>query len=188
MADRLVSADKIEAAVAAYTAHINRENRERRIEADADRRALAKIDKAVAGIMAAIEDGLYQPAMKARMAELERQKSEITARLAEVPQDVPDIHPGIAEIYKRKVERLTDTLADPETRLDASSDIRSLVGKIVLHPGAKRGEIHATLHGSLMGILDFANDNPSPDASRLITSVASGSRTHRCYNSLEVVI
>ena len=175
MTDKLVSADKIEAAVAAYTAHINGENRERRIEADADRRALAKIDKAVAGIMAAIEDGLYQPAMKARMAELEREKAEITARLAEAPQNVPDIHPGIAEIYKRKVERLTATLADPETRLDASSDIRALVGKIVLHPGAKRGEIHATLQGSLMGILDFANDNRSPDVSRVITSVASGS-------------
>ncbi|AJA09757.1 hypothetical protein SKP52_14365 [Sphingopyxis fribergensis] len=49
------------------------------------------------------------------------------------------------------------------------------VGKIVLHPGAMRGEIHATLHGSLMGILDFANDNPAPDANRVITSVASGS-------------
>src|SRR3546814_12762718 len=84
-----------------------------------------------------------------------------------------DVHTrisGIAEIYKRKVEWLTETLAEPETRLDSLSDIRSLVGKIVLHPGAKRGEIHATLHGSLMGILDFANDNPSPDASRVITS------------------
>ncbi len=62
IAERLVSADKIDAAVAAYAAHINRENREQRIQADADTRALAKIDKAVAGIMAAIEDGLYQPA------------------------------------------------------------------------------------------------------------------------------
>ncbi|MGN7932777.1 hypothetical protein ACTJI5_22155 [Sphingopyxis sp. 22461] len=35
---------------------------------------------------------------------------------------------------------VTESRADPETRLDASSDIRSLVGKIVLHPGAKRGE------------------------------------------------
>lgn len=188
MTDRLVSVDKIEAAVAAYTAHINRENRERRIEADADRRGVAKIDKAVAGIMAAIEDGLYQPAMKARMAELERERAEINARLTEAPQDVPDIHPGIAEIYKRRVERLTQTLADAETRLDASSDIRALIGKIVLHPGAKRGEIHATLHGSLMGILDFANDNRAPDASRVITSVASGSRGHRCYNSLNPVL
>src|SRR3546814_18952946 len=79
--------------------------------------------------MAAIEDGMYQPAMKARMAELERERAEIAARLAEAPQSLPDVHPGIAELYKRKVARLTATLKDQDTRLDASSDIRSLVGK-----------------------------------------------------------
>jgi len=118
---------------------------------------------------------MYQPAMKARMAELEREKAEITARLAEAPADIPDVHPGIAEVYKRKVARFAETLGDPDTRLDASSDIRSLVGRIVLHPGDKRGEVHAMLHGSLMGILDFVNDNPNPGAGRVITSVASGS-------------
>lgn len=176
IADKLVSADKVEAAVAAYAAHINRDNRERRVQAEADARALAKVERVVAGIMAAIEDGLYQPAMKARMAELEHEKAEITSRLAEAPADIPDVHPGIAVIYKRKVERLIETLGDPETRLDASSDIRALVGKIVLHPGDKRGEVHATLHGALMGILDFVNDNPQPDTSRAITRVVSGSR------------
>lgn len=175
IADKLVSADKIEAAVAAYAAHINRENRERRVQADADTHALAKIERGIAGIIAAIEDGMYQPVMKARMAELEREKAEITARLAEAPADIPDVHPGIAAIYQRKVARLTETLENSETRLDASSDIRSLVGKVVLHPGEKRGEVHATLHGSLMGILDFVNDNPQPEDSRVITSVASGS-------------
>ncbi|WOF43869.1 recombinase family protein [Sphingopyxis indica] len=176
IADRLVSADKIDAAVAAYATHINHENRERRIQADADSRALAKIDKAIAGIMAAIEDGLYQPSMKARMAELEREKAEITVRLAEAPAGIPDVHPGIAEIYKRKVARLTETLHDPHARLDASTDIRSLVGKIVLHAGEARGEVHATLHGSLMGILDFVNDNAQPGTDRVITKVCRGSR------------
>src|SRR3546814_19446394 len=95
----------------------------------------------VAGIMAAIEDGLYQPTMKVRMAELEREKTEITARLAEAPADIPDVHPGIAEIYKRKVARLTAPLGDPETRLDASSDIRSLLGTVVLPPGERRGGV-----------------------------------------------
>lgn len=174
--DRLVSTDRIDAAVAAYAAHINKENRERRVQAEADARELARIERAVAGIMAAIEDGLYQPAMKARMAELERQREEITARLAEAPRDTPDVHPGIAEIYNRKIARLVETLEDAETRLDAASDIRSLIGKIVLHPGDKRGEVDATLHGALMGILDFANDNPQPETTRVITSVASGSR------------
>src|SRR3546814_15157200 len=97
---------------------------------------------------------MYQPGMKARKAQLESERGKITARLAEAPQDVPDVHPGIAEIYKRKVARPTETLGHPETRLDASSDIRSLVGNIVLHPGEMPREVHATLHGSLAGILD----------------------------------
>lgn len=108
------------------------------------------------------------------MAELEREKAEITARLAEAPADIPDVHAGIAEIYKRKVAWITETLGDPDLRLDASSDIRSLVGKIVLRPGEKRGEIHAALNGSLMGILDFVNDNPRPGTRQVITSVAPG--------------
>ncbi len=120
-------------------------------------------------IIPCIKDGLYQPSLKARMAERECERIAIGARLAEAPRDVPDAHPGIAEIHKRKIAART------ETRLEASSDIRSLVGKIVLHPGEKRGEVHAILYGSLIGILDFANDNPRPDATRVITSVSPGS-------------
>lgn len=138
--------------------------------------------------MVAVRQTIHSSHCSVLPGHLYREKAEITAQLAEAPADVPDVHPGIAEIYKRKVERLTETLADPETRLDASCDIRSLVGKIVLHPGTMRGEVHATLRGLLMGILDFANDNPSPDAGRVITSVSPGSRAHLYYNSLEIII
>src|SRR5690606_17613597 len=139
-----------------------------------DARALEKIDRAIAGIMTAIEDGLYQSAMKARMAELERQKAEIAARMADAPLPVPDVHPGIAEAYKRQVERLVEALEDPETRLDASQAIRSLIERIVLHPGTKLGEVHATLHGALMGILEFAQGTPRPAATGVTTMVVSG--------------
>lgn len=128
--------------------------------------------------MTAIEDGLYQPAMKARMAELERQKADIAARMPQAPQAIPDMHPGIAEIYRRQMERFTQALEDPETRLDASEALRSLIHRIVLHPGEKRGEIHATLHGALMGILDFVQDIPRPIA-LVTTKVASSSRRYR---------
>lgn len=49
-------------------------------------------------------------------------------------------------------------------------------GQDRVHPGEKRGEDHATLHGSLMGLLDFVNDAAQPGTDRVITSVASGSR------------
>ena len=81
LAERLVSPDKVQAAVAAYAEHINRENRKQRVQAEGDRRALEKIGRAIAGIMTAIEDGLYQPAMKSRMAELERQKGDISTSM-----------------------------------------------------------------------------------------------------------
>lgn len=173
--ERLVSPEKVQAAVAAYAEYINRHNREQRMQIEVDRRSLDKIERAIAGIMTAIEDGLYQPTMKARMAELERQKSEIAARMALAPQAVPDVHPGVAEIYKREMERFSQALEDPETRLDASDAIRSLIHRIVLHPGEKRGEIHATLHGALMGILDFAKEDARSEPV-VTTKVAQGSR------------
>lgn len=56
---------------------------------------------------------MCQPAIKARMSELEQQEAEIEARLAEAPADVPDMHPNIAEHYRAKVIRLAETLAEP---------------------------------------------------------------------------
>jgi hypothetical protein len=67
-----VPPDNIDAAVAAHAVQTSCDNRERRNQGEADARALVKVDGAIAGIMAAIEDGLYQPSMKARMTEPER--------------------------------------------------------------------------------------------------------------------
>jgi site-specific DNA recombinase len=176
LTERLVSPERVQKAVAAYVEYTNRENRERQIQAEADRRAFDKIERGIAGIMATIEDGMYQPTMKARMAELERQKTELAARLKQAPAEAAYVHPGMAEAYRRKVIRLTELLEDPETCDDASSDLRMLIHRIILQPGEKRGEVQATLQGALDNILDFAHDNPQPAATRVITKVALGSR------------
>jgi len=105
---------------------------------------------------------MYQPAMKARMSELEQQKAEIEKRLAEAPADLPDVHPNIAEHYRAKVIRLAETLVEPESNGEAREDIRSLIGEVVITPGEKRGESHATLRGELMAILDLAASDTLP--------------------------
>ncbi len=88
--ERLVSSEAVAEAVKAYTEEMNQLNRDRRAQTQTDRKALAKVEKAIAGIIAAIEDGMYQPSMKARMDDLERQKAEIAARMAQAPADVLD--------------------------------------------------------------------------------------------------
>ncbi|WP_425646815.1 recombinase family protein [Agrobacterium leguminum] len=153
--ERLVSSDTVAEAVRAYAEEMNRLNRDQRAQASTDQKSLAKIEKAIAGIIAAIEDGMYQPSMKARMDELERQKAEIAARMAQAPADVPDVHQNIANLYRLRVERLTEALNDFDGGRQAAEALRSLIGEIVLTPGAKRGEVHAELRGELFGILDF---------------------------------
>lgn len=124
LTDRLVSPEAVAEAVRAYHQEMNRQNHDRRAQTDADRHALPKIERAITGIMAAIEDGMYQPAMKTRMAELERQKAEIEARLREASADLPDVNPNVAELYRRKVERLADEPTDSQTNQEAAVAIR----------------------------------------------------------------
>ncbi|MEF2074403.1 recombinase family protein, partial [Consotaella aegiceratis] len=171
--DRLVSSEAVAEAVRAYAKEANRLNRDRRAQADADQKTLQKSERAIAGIMAAIEDGLYQPSMKARMNELEREKAEIIARMAQAPADVPDVHPNIANIYRRNVERFTEALNDPDGGREAAEALRSLIGEIVLTPGPKRGEVHAELRGELMGILAFATEQKNSRSVRIMPPVAS---------------
>ncbi len=157
LTERLVSAEAVAEAVRAHHEMMNRENHARRAQAETDRKALAKIERAIAGIMAAIEDGMYEPTMKARMRELQLQKAELEARLNAAAPEFIDVNPNVAELYRREAHRLTDALADSQTRQEAAVALRSLIGDVVLMPGERRGEVNATLRGELMGILDCAN-------------------------------
>lgn len=136
--------------------------------------------------MAAIEDGLYQPTMKARMAELEQMKAETETRLnTAAPALLPDVNPNVAEFYRRKVQQLAATLGDEQTNLEAAEAIRSLIGAVVLTPGQRRGEVNATLSGELMAILDFGTDrNTERNSAPCVTTAAAASpRNHFCYNT-----
>jgi hypothetical protein len=53
---------------------------------------------------------------------------------------------------------ITEALIDPVDRTEAATALRSLIDKIVLMPGAKRGEISAQLFGNLETVLAWAPD------------------------------
>ena len=180
LTEKLVSSEAVAAAVRAYHDELNRLKQERRAQNSFDRQALAKVERAIASVIDAIEAGLYQPSMKARMAELEQQKAEIVARMEMVEPVLPDVNPNIAEIYRRKVACLTDGQVNLETNMEAAMAIRSLIGDVVLNPGEKRGEVHATLRGELMAILDPAAGRNTPGTlpSRAITGVGGSPRNH----------
>jgi site-specific DNA recombinase len=185
--DKLVSPESVARAARAYYEVLNRENQERRAQASVDRQMLAKIDHAIHGLIKAIEDGMYQSAMKARMIELEGKKAEIEARLKEAPADVPDINPNVAALYRKQIVHVAGLLDDPDLSREAAQDIRSLIGEIILTPGEKRGEVTAVLNGELMEILEFAAGRRSVPfrSSGVIPSVLAGPRNQRYLRARE---
>ncbi len=154
--DKLMAPEAAAEAMKAYAEETNRLNRERRASGASDRKELAEIEKKIEAMISAIEEGGYVRGMMDHMRELEARQDALNERLAAVPADLPDIHPNIALVYRRKVERLAEALKHPEDRDAAADAIRGLIERIVLTPGAKRGEMHAALHGDLGTILEWA--------------------------------
>ena len=158
--DRLMAPEKAADAVRAWADEINRLNRERSVAGEANRKELAEIEKKMATMISAIEDGGYVKGMIDRLREMEVRQEELKERLATVPSEIPDIHPNIAGVYQRKVARLAAALRNPEERDAAAAAIRGLIERIVLTPGEKRGELEITLRGDLGRILEWTGHRP----------------------------
>jgi DNA invertase Pin-like site-specific DNA recombinase len=156
--DRLMAPEAAEAAMRAYAEETNRLNRERRASGAGDRKELAQVEKKIATMIAVIEDGGYVRGMMDRLRELEARQDELAERLSTAPADLPDIHPNVAAVYRRRVERLSEALNRPEERIEAANAIRGLIERIVLSPGEKWGEVNATLHGDLATIVEWTGN------------------------------
>jgi site-specific DNA recombinase len=152
---RLMAPEIAAEAMRAYAEETNRLNRERRAGSETDRKALADVEKKLKEIVTVIEDGGYSRPLMTRLRELEAKQDELAERLSRAPVDIPDIHPNVAGIYRRKVERLAEALQHPQERDEAAEAIRALIDHITLTPGPKRGEIAATLYGDLGTILEW---------------------------------
>lgn len=186
--DRMMTPDMAAEAMRAYTQETNRLNRTRRLSADTNRRDLAETEKAIREIVRIIETGGWHRALSERLTELEAKQDDLTARLSQAPVDVPDLHPGIAETYRRRIGRLTEALAHPDDAVEAADALREVIDRIVLTPGEKRGQVHITLQGEFGTILDWIERTgkpgyrPDPDTatSRLSASV----KTRGCPGGL----
>jgi site-specific DNA recombinase len=148
---RLLTPDLVAEFVKEFQVEWNRLQAERQAEHDHRARRLADVERRISAIIDAIERGIITATTKERLEALEAEK--VTLTTAPTPAPTPSIHPNLAQVYRDKVARLEAELADPAIAADAKSVLRSLIDKIVLIPGEKRGEIGIELHGELANIL-----------------------------------
>ncbi len=146
--------DLIAEFIAEYTAEWNRlQQEERGVGADRARK-LADVNRRIAAMLEALEQGVITPTTKERLEDLEKQKTGLLAT-AEVTV-MPALHPNLARLYSEAVARLHEELANPDLASKARSVLRSLIKTIVVRPGTSRGEVKLELHGELATILQFA--------------------------------
>ncbi len=159
----------------AYQEEVNRLTKEASGKAAEVESKLVAIQRKIDGIMRAIEDGLYQPSMKARLSELEADKTAFLSQ-KDMASSIPNIsvHPNLAAVYREKVSELESLLEDAEHRDKAMELIRSLIDKIELTP-REGGGVEAILHGDLARILVLCSSGAEEATSARAVAVA-GSR------------
>ena len=186
--DRLMAPEIAAEAVRAYVEEANRLNRAHRAAAASDQAELDKIVKAIKGLVTLVEEGQATRALIERLRGLEAQEDAIRGRVEAAPIETPDIHPNLAEIYRKKVERLAEALNHPAERDEAADAIRGLVERVVLTPGANRGEVNAALHGEFGTMLEWTGNGASAQnattptggpAGVVMRSVVAGTRNQR---------
>lgn len=166
--------------VAAFVDEFNAEMRELATSAEretlAATRTLAEIERKLAAIVHAIEDGAYTPTLNARLTALEQERAQTDALIrAGKPAPVPRLHTNLPELYHNKIGHLAEALNTPESVTEAAEIMRGLINRIVLTPVA--GELRAELHGDLAVLARFAQEGErrsAGDPARL--SVVAGVR------------
>jgi site-specific DNA recombinase len=137
---------------------------------------LGDIERKIAAIISAIEDGKYTPSLKTRLVALEQEKARAEMRLrTSKPAPVLRLHTKLPELYRSKVERLTEALNAPDTVTEAAEILRGLIDRIVLTP--VDNVLCAELHGDLAVLARFAQakeGRAEPGDSALRLSVVAG--------------
>jgi hypothetical protein len=153
--ERLLAPELVEEFARAFQEEVNRLAAEKTRHRAKDEGRLEAVRRKIANLIRAIEEGDYQPSMKARLAELEAEKAMLEERFT-AAREPPKIrlHPNLAGLYREKVAALEQALADPVIKAEAAEVIRSQIERITLTPN-EQGTLDIQLHGALARILEL---------------------------------
>jgi site-specific DNA recombinase len=142
----------------AFRAEVDRLRRARHQNSAARRSELQKVERGIERCLTYIIEGDGDPGVvRTKLAELEASRSTLMRALHEAdPTPELDIHPNVAELYRRKVNELQALLDDETSRPQAMEIVRSMIDHIEVSESETGGEPQLLLVGTLAAVLDFA--------------------------------
>ena len=123
-----------------------------------------------------MKEGHGSPAMVQELRGLERQQAELQSLIAAAgtPEPVPDLHPNLPGLYRRKVEALEEALRDPSTAAAATEALRTLIDAILVYLGQHRGEVRLELRGDLAAFLYLSETESGADGQTAVLRIGNG--------------
>ena len=95
--------------------------------------------------------------VRQKLSDLEHSKANILRLMEQVtPATKIEPHPNIGQLYQRRVEQLSHLLDDEGSQQEAVTIIRSLIDRIEITPGERRGDPQVQLVGGRAAILELA--------------------------------
>jgi site-specific DNA recombinase len=150
--------DLLEAFASAFFEETIRLRHERNRQKQTHQRELGKVQRSIDRCLDFIINGDgAMDTVRQKLSELERSKANIESLM---DQDTPltkvEPHPNIGQLYQRRVEQISHLLVDESSEQEAVTIIRSLIDRIEITPGQKRGNSQVQLVGGLAAILELA--------------------------------
>ena len=152
--ERLLAPDLVAEFIREFQEVVGRQREARKAQCRQREKKFAEVERKIAGLMKAIEDGLYEPSMKQRMKSLQAERDALAAEpeASSTPDFDVLLHPRLPELYRRKVAELERVLEGPD-RAEAMDLIRSMIDRVDITPRADGNGVDAVLHGDLAAIL-----------------------------------
>jgi site-specific DNA recombinase len=124
---RLLAPELIEEFVAAYHDEVNRARRHATAARAGKERELAEVKRRLEKLIEALIEGYRASGLRQRLDELEARRAALEQELEADPPSPVRLHRNLAQVYRSRVERLQEALADPEIRDEAFEILRGLI-------------------------------------------------------------
>ena len=122
---------------------------------------LNKVNTAIKRCLTFITEGDGDPGLvRDELRSLEARKRDLErASSTSLEERAIELHPNIADLYRKKVTQLQSLLTDETTHAQAMDVIRSIIKRIEVHAGEEPDQPQVILVGALAHILAFTHQN-----------------------------
>jgi len=153
--------DLIDAFAQEFKAEVTRLRKHRSSHERQTQKEMNKVNTSIKRCLTFITEGDGDPGLvRDELKALEVRKRNLERAIKNTLDDAKiEVHPNMAELYRKQVIELQSLLTDEASRPQAMDIIRSMIDRIEVHKGDDPKKADVILVGALAQILDFAQQN-----------------------------